>query len=118
DVSFFTVTFSTQDAAMAPISMRSIDSASEKVDAFIGDVNKEHGSELLVESWVTGTAAVMYDVSKDVSNEFTTIEILVVVLIIVLLFIVMRSYLIPIRSVLTILMSICWTLAVTHLLFT
>jgi RND superfamily putative drug exporter len=118
DVNFFTVTFSTQDAAMAPISMRSIDSASEKVDAFIGDVNKEHGSELLVESWVTGTAAVMYDVSKDVSNEFTTIEILVVVLIIVLLFIVMRSYLIPIRSVLTILMSICWTLAVTHLLFT
>jgi len=34
-----------------------------------------------------------------------------------MLFIVMRSYLIPLRSVLTILMSIAWTLAVLHLVF-
>ncbi len=118
DVDFITVTYSTAAAAMAPVSMDSIDTASGKIDSFIEAVNAEHGSELLVNNWVTGTAAVMYDISKDVSNEFTTIEILVVVLIILLLFVVMRSYLIPIRSVVTILMSICWTLAVTHLLFT
>ncbi|MBR6205075.1 MAG: MMPL family transporter [Candidatus Methanomethylophilaceae archaeon] len=118
EASFFTVTFSTQAAAMAPVSMKSIDSASEKVDAFMKDVNSEHGSALLVNKWVTGSAAVMYDISKDVSSEFTMIEVLVVVLIVILLFVVMRSYLIPVRSVLTILMSICWTLAMTHFLFT
>ncbi|MBR4225491.1 MAG: MMPL family transporter [Candidatus Methanomethylophilaceae archaeon] len=117
-VTFFTVTFSTQAAAMAPVSMDSIDTASAKIASFMSEENQEHGSVLLTSKWVTGTAAVMYDVSKDVSSEFTTIEILVVVLIVLLLFVVMRSYLIPIRSVLTILMSICWTLAVTHVLFT
>ncbi len=118
NVNFITVTYSTAAAAMAPVSMDSIDTASGKIAAFMNEVNSEYGGTLLEQKWVTGTAAVMYDVSKDVSNEFTTIEVLVVVLIIVLLFVVMKSYLIPLRSVLTILMSICWTLAVTHLLFT
>ena len=68
-------------------------------------------------SWVTGTAVVMYDISEIISDEFTHIEILVVILIIILLFFVMKSYTIPFRSVATILMSICWTLAATHLLF-
>ena len=60
----------------------------------------------------------MYDISKAVGAEFDKIEIIVVILIIILLFVVMRSYLIPLRSVLTILMSICWTMAITHILFT
>jgi len=59
----------------------------------------------------------MYDVSEEVKKEFAYIELLVIVLILILLFVVMRSYLIPFRSVLTILMSIVWTLAVTRLVF-
>ena len=59
----------------------------------------------------------MFDVSEKISSEFTSIEVLVVVLIIILLFFVMKSYTIPFRSVLTILMSITWTIAITHIVF-
>ena len=117
DVDYFIVLYSTEAAAMAPVSMGSIDRASDEVDAFIKAVNHKAGYELISDKWITGTAAVMYDISKDVGEEFTTIEILVVVFIIILLFVVMRSYLIPFRSVFTILMSICWTLMMTHLVF-
>ncbi len=81
-------------------------------------VNDVTGSMVgVTATWVTGTAVVMYDISEIISGEFTQIEILVVILIIILLFFVMRSYTIPLRSVATILMSICWTLAATHLIF-
>ena len=117
DVDHFMVTYSTVDAAMAPVSMSSIDKASGEVDAFIKSVNARAGFEMISDKWITGTAAVMYDISKDVSDEFTIIEVLVVVFIILLLFVVMRSYIIPFRSVFTILMSICWTLTMTHIVF-
>ena len=117
EIDYFKVTYSTEAAAMAPVSMDSIDRASSEVSAFMDAVNLRAGSELIVDKWITGTAAVMYDISKDVGEEFTTIEILVVVFIILLLFVVMRSYLIPFRSVFTILMSICWTLMMTHIVF-
>lgn len=117
DVDYFIVLYSTEAAAMAPVSMKSIDHASDEVDAFIKAVNHKAGYDLISDKWITGTAAVMYDISKDVGEEFTTIEVLVVVFIIILLFVVMKSYLIPFRSVFTILMSICWTLMMTHLVF-
>ncbi len=111
-VDYITVTYSTVDAAMSPKSMRTISGAESTINSFM-DANP-----VLESKWVTGSAAVMYDISNAVGAEFDKIEIIVVILIIILLFVVMKSYLIPIRSVLTILMSICWTLAVTHLLFT
>lgn len=110
-VNYVKVSASTHAAAMAPISMDSI--------AYMQGVVKDYVSSNpgITASWVTGTAVVMYDISEIISGEFTMIEVLVIILIIVLLFFVMRSYTIPIRSVATILMSICWTLAATHLLF-
>ena len=111
-VEYITVTYSTVDAAMSPESMKTIDRSERSIDAFM-DANP-----VLESKWVTGSAAVMYDISKAVGAEFDKIEIIVVILIIILLFVVMRSYLIPLRSVLTILMSICWTMAITHILFT
>ncbi len=111
--SIIKITAATHDAAMAPRSMESIDALSAAVENFVSA-----NSGLIAGTWVTGTAAVMYEVSKVISDEFNKIEILVIVLIIILLFVVMRSYTIPFRSVATILMSICWTLAATHLLFT
>ncbi|MDO5862267.1 MAG: MMPL family transporter, partial [Thermoplasmata archaeon] len=111
-VTYLKLSIPTNDAAMAPRSMESINAISSAVDAYVGE-----NSDLVTASWITGTAAVMYEVSEVISGEFNNIEILVVVLIIILLFFVMKSYTIPFRSVLTILMSICWTLALTHLVF-
>ena len=111
DVTYIKLTASTHDAAMSSRSMDSIAFLQSAVDDF---VTSNSG---ITATWVTGTAVVMYDISEIISGEFTQIEILVVILIIILLFFVMRSYTIPLRSVATILMSICWTLAATHLIF-
>lgn len=73
---------------------------------------------LMGKTYVTGSTAQIYDVSKIVNDEFTLIEILVMVLIFLLLFFVMKSYITPLRAILTIVMSIVWTLGLTHLLFT
>lgn len=110
-VSYVKISVPTNDASMAPRSMESIGAISSAVDEYAD------GNSNIVGTWITGTAAVMYEVSEVISGEFNNIEIIVVVLIMILLFFVMRSYTIPIRSVLTILMSICWTLAMTHLVF-
>ena len=111
NVTYVKVSASTHEAAMSQRSMDSI--------AYMQNVvNDVTGSMVgITATWVTGTAVVMYDISEIISGEFTQIEILVVILIIILLFFVMRSYTIPLRSVATILMSICWTLAATHLIF-
>ncbi len=112
DATYVSLVMSTHQAAMAPRSMESIDNMSKVVDEY-----KSNNDSVVKGVWVTGTAAVMYDVSQQVSAEFNTIEVVVVVAILVLLFVVMRSYTIPFRSILTILMSICWTLAITHIVF-
>ncbi len=111
DVTYIKLSASTHESAMSPTSMDSIAFIQRAVSSFVSE-NPE-----ITASWVTGTAVIMYDISEIISDEFTQIEILVIVLIIILLFFVMRSYTIPFRSVATILMSICWTLAATHLLF-
>ncbi len=111
DVNYIKLSASTHDAAMSPTSMNSIAFIQSTISQFVAE------NPGITASWVTGTAVVMYDISEIISDEFTHIEILVVILIIILLFFVMKSYTIPFRSVATILMSICWTLAATHLLF-
>ena len=111
DVTYLKLSASTHDAAMSPRSMQSISFMQGAVDEFVAN------NTGITATWVTGTAVIMYDISEIISGEFTQIEILVVILIIILLFFVMRSYTIPFRSVATILMSISWTLAATHLLF-
>ena len=110
---YICLTVATHEAAMSTRSMESIDSMTSALNAF-----EKENPELVEDVWITGGAAVMYEVSKIIGDEFIKIEILVVVLIILMLFLVMKSYTIPFRSVATILMSICWTLAMTHLVFT
>jgi len=112
EATFIKVTSATTDPAMSPRSMQSIAATNVAVNAYM-----EENADMVEQKWETGTAVVMYDVSEKVKEQFTFIEILVVVLIIILLFVVMRSYLIPLRSVLTILMSISWTLALTQIVF-
>ena len=82
-----------------------------------GIVAEDKDAELIGATYVTGATALTYDVSQVVSDEFFLIEVLVMVLIFILLFFVMKSYLTPLRAILTIVMSIVWTLGLTHLLF-
>ena len=105
------VSVATVESTMSNRSMETIQYVEERIDEYVAD------NSAVVATWVTGTGVVMLEVSEIISGEFVYIEILVVLLILVLLFFVMRSYTIPFRSVLTILMSICWTLALTHLVF-
>ncbi len=111
-VTYIAIISATEAAAMSPRSMDSIEHTSDAVRE-----NVSQNSGLVVEKWDTGTAVVMYEVSEGVKSQFMLIEVLVILLIIILLFVVMRSYLIPLRSALTILMSISWTLAIMHVLF-
>lgn len=101
----------TQESAMSPRSMETIDKLKGVVDTF----DKEN--EEVTQKWITGGAVVMNDISHVFSSEFKVIEVVVVLLIVILLFLVMKSYTIPFRSVFTILMSIAWTLALTYYVF-
>lgn len=94
---------------------------SDKSMSTIGEirsiVSEDKNADLIGATYVTGSTALTYDVSQVVSDEFFLIEVLVMVLIFILLFFVMKSYLTPLRAILTIVMSIVWTLGLTHLLF-
>ena len=112
NVTHIIVLSATVEPAMSHRSMQSISHTSDCV----GDYLKSN-SDFVTDKWDTGSAVVMYEVAEGVQSQFIMIEILVIVFIIVLLLVVMRSYLIPLRSALTILMSISWTLALMHLIF-
>ena len=112
DATYISIITATDAPGMSTRSMESI----SVIAAAVSDYATKN-SAIVKAQWNTGSAVVMYDVSEEVKKEFAYIELLVIVLILILLFVVMRSYLIPFRSVLTILMSIVWTLAVTRLVF-
>ena len=110
-IDYVNLTMATKEQAMSD---NSIDTVGE-----FRDIVHQHveSSDLLTEAWITGTAAVMVEIKDVVDTEFLKVELTAVILIIILLFFVLRSYLTPIRSVVTIFMSVIWTVAITHLLF-
>jgi RND superfamily putative drug exporter len=112
EVTYVKITLVTKDAAMSDRSMETIHFMDRTISNF-ADKNPDMVSNV----WLTGSAMVMYEISELVSSEFLKVELLAVVLIFILLFFVMKSYVTPIRSILTILMSVVWTVAVTHLIF-
>lgn len=112
NVTYICILTATTEPAMSPRSMDSIELIGETMVKYVAD-----HADVVVQKWDTGTAVVMFEVSEQVKEQFTMIEVLVIILIILMLLVVMRSYLIPLRSVLTIMMSIAWTLAVLHLVF-
>ncbi len=101
-----------KDEPMSIESMDSIQSMRDVMSGVVGD-----GTGWAKASWVTGTGAILYDISEVVGHEFTLIEIGVVALIFVLLFFVLGSYLTPIRSLATILMSVVWTLGLLQIVY-
>ena len=74
-------------------------------------------SDVFVDSWVSGSSAMMEDIGNTVEEQFSFIRIVVIVLLILLLFVILGCYVTPIRSLITIVMSVVWTVALTHLVF-
>ena len=109
---YYQVSMSTKAQALADASIDTVGKFSKVVHDYINT------STVMKAGWVTGTAAVMVEISNEMNSQFLKIELTAVILIILLLFFVMKSYLTPIRSVVTIFMSVIWTVAITHLLFT
>jgi RND superfamily putative drug exporter len=68
-------------------------------------------------AYVGGGTAMMFDFASTMTDDFLTIIAIAIVLIYVVLMIVLGSVLNPLRSILTILLSIFWTLAITSLVF-
>jgi putative drug exporter of the RND superfamily len=66
---------------------------------------------------VGGATASMYDISALNQNDFVKMTVLAIVGIYVVLMLALGSIISPLRSILTILISISWTLAVTSVLF-
>jgi RND superfamily putative drug exporter len=66
---------------------------------------------------VGGSTAAMSDVSGTVSQDFLTMRAVVLVGIYVVLLLVLGSLLIPLRLIMTVLLNVTWTIAMTMLIF-
>jgi RND superfamily putative drug exporter len=98
-----------------PLSQRSFDTI-KGIQDIVANFDSTY-SNAVTHSWVTGSAVSSLVLSQTTTSEFVWIEVGVVVLIFLLLFFVMKSYLTPLRSIVTIVMSVIWTLGLTFLLF-
>ena len=111
---YVNVSVTVMDQPMSELSMKTLRQVEDGVEKFMATDNAK---ALFVSAGVTGSVVAIEQISKIVNDEFTWIEFAVVVLIFILLFFVMRSYFTPMRSIITIVMSVVWTLGITHLLF-
>ncbi|MDD1768997.1 MAG: MMPL family transporter, partial [Methanomassiliicoccales archaeon] len=69
------------------------------------------------QAMVAGSTASMSDIAEMVQGDFSIMEVFVVVGIYIVLMIVLGSIINPLRSILTILLSISWTIATTMVIF-
>ena len=97
-----------------PFSKRSMGSI-EEIRAIAANVDRQEQS--ITAAYVGGGTASMYDVASTTTRDFMIILAVAIVLIYVVLLFVLGSVLNPLRSILTILLSISWTLAITSLVF-
>jgi RND superfamily putative drug exporter len=111
DVIYYKLTMSTKEQSMADASIKTVGKFTDAVHDYVDD-NAAYNAV-----WVSGAAAVMVEISEEMNTQFLKIELTAIILIILLLFFVLKSYLTPIRSVVTIFMSVIWTVAITNLLF-
>jgi len=99
-----------------PFTSQSLSSV-EEIRALMVELGE---SEVLLESatmLVGGQSAGMVDVDEITSSEFAKMEIIVIVGVFLVLLIVLGSVLLPLFAILTIALSISWTLATTMLIF-
>lgn len=106
----------TNDKPMSDDTMKYLEDLSAKFHNSTDGYDKTYGA-IIEKSYISGTSAVMNDVAKDVENQFQTIEVVVIILLVILLFVILRSYITPIRAVITIMSSVIWTVALTRWVF-
>ncbi len=106
----------TRDEPMSALSVDTIKQVYDKKDTFLSDNSAEDGG-FVYAAFLSGAAVSNYEMSEMVNTDFNFIIFIVVGLLIILLFLVMNSYLTPIRAVLTIVMSVLWTLGLTYIIF-
>jgi RND superfamily putative drug exporter len=97
-----------------PFSQASLASINEVRDT---GANIERSIQEIDGTYVAGSTAVTYDISIMTQKDMVVIIGAVIALIFLILMLVMGSVLSPVRSIITILISISWTLAVTILFF-
>ncbi|MDW5563691.1 MAG: MMPL family transporter [Methanomassiliicoccus sp.] len=103
-----TVTFQAE-----PFDMRSIDSIQELRDVASEVQGADHVENMLV----GGSTASMFDIAVMTQGDFGRMAVLAIACIYIVLMAVMGSVVSPLRSILTILLSISWTMAVALVLF-
>lgn len=87
----------------------------EDIRVIAGEVDQEQDE--INAAYVGGGTAMMFDFASTMTDDFLTIIAIAIVLIYIVLMFVLGSVLNPLRSILTILLSIFWTLAITSLVF-
>ncbi len=100
----------------APFSREAI-STIDRLERVIADVK---GSDLTFagsEIYLGGVTAVLNDVRDNTARDLQIMALIVVTGLFIVLLLVLGSVLIPVRAILTILLSISWTLALTIVLF-
>ncbi|MEM2979052.1 MAG: MMPL family transporter [Methanomassiliicoccales archaeon] len=97
-----------------PFAKESIDSINE-IRAFTREYTATNDNIRAI--YVAGSTAIMYDISTLVWNDFKMMEVVAIIGIYIVLMIVLGSIISPLRSIITILLSISWTIAATMLLF-
>ncbi len=105
-----------KEEPMSALSVDTIKQVSERKNAFLEENSAEKGG-FVHAAYISGAAVSNYEMSELVNKDFRFIIFVVVGLLIILLFLVMNSYLTPIRAVLTIVMSVMWTMGLTFILF-
>ena len=105
----------TKEEPMSALSVDTIKQVYGERDRFVAE-SDQNGVPIYA-AYLSGAAVSNYEMSEMVNKDFHFIIIVVVVLLIILLFLVMNSYLTPVRAVLTIIMSVLWTLGLTYILF-
>ena len=96
-----------------PYTFRSIDSVKEMRSALAPFAN----GSVIDSVYVAGSSALVYDIVSTTQADFQLIEVVAIVLIYLVLMVVLGSIINPLRSILTILLSICWTMAAMVVVF-
>jgi putative drug exporter of the RND superfamily len=76
-----------------------------------------HDTTEITAFYVTGNSALVLDIVSMTQADFQVIEVVAIVLIYFVLMVVLGSVINPLRSIVTILISICWTMALMVVVF-
>ena len=101
------------DAAFSREAISTID----RLEADLADIRANDPELRSAEIYVGGVSAVLNDVRDNTNRDLQVMALVVVTGLFLVLLFVLGSVLIPVRAILTILLSISWTMALTILLF-